>query len=226
MQEANRPRLVVPYVVETTNRGERVYDIYSRLLRDRIIFIGMPIDDEVANSVVAQLLLLDYEDAGRDIQMFIQSPGGSVTAGLAIYDTMQFIRPDVATIAVGMTGSMATVVLCAGAPGKRMALPNATVHMHPASIGQISGYAPDIEIRARELLRTQARAREIMARHTGQPLERIARDFGRDLFLDAEQALAYGIVDEIVSNMAHVALPDGRAPARLLPEGQPGKNGA
>jgi ATP-dependent Clp protease protease subunit len=171
------------------------------LLRDRIIFIGGPIDDQLANAVVAQMLFLDYEDPERDVQLYIHSPGGSVTAGLAIYDTMQFIRPDVATICVGLSASMGTILLCAGAKGKRMALPNATIHMHPAGIGQIGGYAPDVEIHARELLRSQAQTREIMARHTGQPLERIARDFDRDLYMDAQQALDYGIVDEIMSGM-------------------------
>jgi ATP-dependent Clp protease protease subunit len=202
MYQSNVPRLVVPYVVEATNRGERVYDIYSRLLRDRIIFIGSAIDDQIANAVVAQLLFLDYEDPERDVQLYIHSPGGVVTAGLAIYDTMQFIRPDVATICVGLSASMGTILLCAGAKGKRMALPNATIHMHPAGVGQIGGYAPDIEIHARELLRTQARTFEIMARHTGQPLERIAHDYSRDLYMDAQQALEYGIVDEIMTGMA------------------------
>src|SRR5690349_10842794 len=197
MDRSFSPQAIVPYVVESTNRGERVYDIYSRLLRDRIIFIGTPIDDNIANIVVAQLLFLDYEDPERDVQLYIHSPGGSVTAGLAIYDTMQFIRPDVSTICIGSSASMATILLCAGAKGKRLALPNSTIHMHPAGVGQIGGYAPDIEIHARELLRTQARTFEIMARHTGQPLERIAHDYSRDLYMDAPQALEYGIVDEI-----------------------------
>lgn len=205
MNPANYPRLMVPYVVETTNRGERVYDIYSRLLRDRIIFIGSPIDDQVANAVVAQLLFLDYEDAERDIQMYIHSPGGSVPAGLAVYDTMQFIRADVATICVGLAASMATVLLAGGAPGKRMALPNATMHMHPAGIGQIGGYAPDIEIHARELLRTQARTREIMAKHTGQPIERINQDSDRDIYMDAQQARAYGIIDDVLTTLGNEA---------------------
>src|SRR5690348_10606155 len=202
MDRSDSPRLVVPYVVESTNRGERVYDIYSRLLRDRIIFIGTPIDDQIANIVVAQLLFLDYEDPERDVNMYIHSPGGVVTAGLAIYDTMQFIRPDVATICMGLSASMATILLAAGAKGKRMALPNATVHMHPAHIGQIGGYAPDVEIQAREMLRGQAKVREILARHTGQPLEKIERDFDRDLYMDAQQALDYGIIDEIANSSA------------------------
>ena len=201
MSQLITPNAIVPYVVESTNRGERVYDIYSRLLRDRIIFIGTPIDDNIANIVVAQLLFLDYEDPERDVQLYIHSPGGSVTAGLAIYDTMQFIRPEVSTICIGSSASMATILLCAGAAGKRFALPNSTIHMHPAGVGQIGGYAPDIEIHARELLRTQARTFEIMARHTGQPLARIAQDFSRDLYMDAQQALEYGIVDEIMTSM-------------------------
>lgn len=194
------PELVVPYVVESTNRGERVYDIYSRLLRDRIVFIGTPIDDHVGNAIVAQLIFLEHEDPEKDILLYIHSPGGSITSGLAIYDTMQYIRPDVATICIGMTGSMATILLCAGAKGKRSTLPNSTIHMHPAGIGQIGGYAPDVEIQARELLRQQSRIREIMAKHTGQSYERISRDFDRDLFMDAEQAREYGIVDEIITN--------------------------
>jgi len=194
------PELVIPYVVESTNRGERVYDIYSRLLRDRIVFIGTPIDDQVGNAVVAQLIFLEHEDPERDILLYVHSPGGSITAGLAIYDTMQYIRPDVSTICVGMTGSMATILLCAGAHGKRYALPNSTIHMHPAGIGQIGGYAPDVEIQARELLRQQTRIREIMAKHTGQTYERIARDFDRDLFMDAEQARDYGIIDDIITS--------------------------
>jgi ATP-dependent Clp protease protease subunit len=189
---------VVPYVVESTNRGERVYDIYSRLLRDRIIFIGTPIDDNVANIIVAQLLFLEHEDPERDIQLYIQSPGGHVTAGLAIYDTMQFVRPDVSTICIGVAASMATILLCAGAKGKRFALPNATIHMHPA-LGGMQGSGPDIEIQARELLRLQAKIRQIMATHTGQPLERIIRDFDRDKFMEAPEAVEYGVIDEVIT---------------------------
>jgi len=195
------PSAIIPYVVESTNRGERVYDIYSRLLRDRIIFIGTPIDDQIANIVVAQLLFLDYEDPERDVQLYIHSPGGSVTAGLAIYDTMQFIRPDVSTICIGSSASMATILLCAGAKGKRLALPNATIHMHPAGVGQIGGYAPDVEIQARELLRMQSKIRQLMALHTGQTLEKVSHDFDRDLYMDAKQALDYGIIDEVMTNM-------------------------
>lgn len=217
------PSAIVPYVVESTNRGERVYDIYSRLLRDRIIFIGTPIDDQIANIVVAQLLFLDYEDPERDVQLYIHSPGGSVTAGLAIYDTMQFIRPDVSTICIGSSASMATILLCAGAKGKRLALPNATIHMHPAGVGQIGGYAPDVEIQARELLRMQSKIRQIMADHTGQTLEKISHDFDRDLYMDAQQALAYGIVDEVMTNMNSI---HGQAAEGIKNEDVPaGKNG-
>jgi ATP-dependent Clp protease, protease subunit len=199
------PQGVIPYVVESSNRGERVYDIYSRLLRDRIIFLGTPIDDQVANAVVAQLLFLDHEDPERDIQLYIHSPGGSVTAGLAVYDTMQFVRPDVITLCVGLAASMATVLLCAGAKGKRYSLPNSTIHQHPAGVGGIGGYAPDVEIQARELIRQQSKVRQIMATHTGQTMERISHDFDRDMYMDAEQAKAYGIIDEIMPTAA--ALP-------------------
>jgi ATP-dependent Clp protease, protease subunit len=198
------PQAVIPYVVESSNRGERVYDIYSRLLRDRIIFIGTPIDDQVANAVVAQLLFLEHEDPERDIQIYIQSPGGSITAGLAIYDTMQFVRPDITTICIGLSASMGTIILCAGTKGKRYALPNATIHMHPAGIGGIGGYAPDVEIQARELLRMQSKIRNIMANHTGQALDRISHDFDRDFYMDSYQAVEYGIIDEVVSTAAAI----------------------
>jgi len=190
---------VVPYVVESTNRGERVYDIYSRLLRDRIIFIGTPIDDNIANIIVAQMIFLAHEDPERDIQLYIQSPGGHITAGLAIYDTMQYVSCDVSTICIGLAASMATILLCSGAKGKRFALPNATIHMHPA-LGGVQGSGPDIEIQARELLRLQAKNRQIMAEHTGQPLERIIRDFDRDKFLEPLEAVEYGIIDDVITS--------------------------
>jgi ATP-dependent Clp protease protease subunit len=195
-----KPQAVIPYVVESSNRGERVYDIYSRLLRDRIIFIGTPIDDQVANAVVAQLLFLDHEDPERDIQIYIQSPGGSITAGLSIYDTMQFVRPDITTICIGLTASMGTIILCAGTKGKRYALPNSTIHMHPAGVGGIGGYAPDVEIQARELLRMQSKIRGIMATHTGQNIEKISHDFDRDMFMDSYQAVEYGIIDSVIES--------------------------
>ena len=191
------PSNVVPMVVETTARGERAYDIYSLLLKERIIFLGSPIDDHVANMIVAQLLYLEREDPNRDINMYVHSPGGVITAGLAIYDTMNLIRPDVSTIAVGATASMATVLLAAGARGKRYALPNATVHMHQA-MGGARGQAADIEIAAREILRNNEIIRNILAERTGQEIERIRLDTDRDFYLNAQQALEYGMIDEIL----------------------------
>ncbi len=189
---------LVPMVVETTNRGERAYDIYSLLLKERIIFLGTPINDHVANLIIAQLLFLDREDPERDIHMYIHSPGGLITSGLAIYDTMQLIKPDVATHAVGVTASMGTVLLSGGAKGKRYALPHATIHMHQAQ-GGTEGAATDIEIMAKEILRLQTTLRQILAKHTGQDYEKISADFDRDRWLSAEEAVAYGIVDEILS---------------------------
>lgn len=196
-----RAHAIVPMVVETTNRGERAYDIYSLLLRERIIFLGTPIDDQIANVIVAQLLYLDREDPERDIQLYVNSPGGVITAGLAIYDTMQLIKADVSTICVGMSASMGTVLLAAGASGKRFALPHATIHMHQA-LGGARGQASDIEIAAREILRNNETIREILATHTGQPLDRIAADTDRDFYLDAEQAQEYGLVDSVLSSGA------------------------
>ena len=192
-----QPSNVVPMVVETTARGERAYDIYSLLLKERIIFLGTAIDDHVANMIVAQLLYLEREDPDRDINMYVHSPGGVITAGLAIYDTMNLIRSDVSTIAVGATASMATVLLAAGAKGKRYALPNATVHMHQA-MGGARGQAADIEIAAREILRNNEIIRSILAESTGQTIERIRTDTDRDFYLSAHQALEYGMVDEIL----------------------------
>ncbi|MXV79568.1 MAG: ATP-dependent Clp protease proteolytic subunit [Chloroflexi bacterium] len=194
-----RPSDIIPMVVETTNRGERAYDIYSLLLRERIIFLGTPIDDQIANVIVAQLLYLDREDPDRDIQLYVNSPGGVITAGLAIYDTMQLIKADVSTICVGMSASMGTVLLSSGAAGKRFALPHATIHMHQA-LGGARGQASDIEIAAREILRNNETIREILAKHTGQPLDRIAADTDRDFYLDAEQAQEYGLVDSVLSS--------------------------
>lgn len=192
-----RAQILVPQVIEQTNRGDRAYDIYSLLLKERIVFIGSAIDDYLANLIIAELLYLDREDPEKDIQMYIHSPGGSVTAGLSIYDTMQLIHPDVSTICVGMAASMGAVLLLAGAKGKRYSLPSATVMMHQAA-GGFQGTAADIEIRAKEILRIQQRLREITAHHTGQPLERIARDSDRDFFMTPEQAKEYGIIDEII----------------------------
>lgn len=189
---------LIPMVVEQTNRGERAYDIYSRLLRDNIIFIGTPIDDTVANLVTAQLLFLEAEDPEKDVQLYINSPGGSVTAGMAIYDTMQFIRPDVATICIGQAASAAALLLAAGSAGKRYALPNSRVLIHQPSMGGLSGQATDIDIHAREILRMRANINEIMAKHTGQSLEKIERDVERDFWMSAQQALEYGMLDEII----------------------------
>ena len=189
---------LIPMVVEQTNRGERAYDIYSRLLRDNIIFIGFPIDDNVANVVTAQLLFLEAEDPEKDISLYINSPGGSITAGLAIYDTMQFIRPDITTYCIGQATSMAALLLAAGTKGKRFALPNSRVLIHQPSLGGLSGQATDIDIQAREILRMREIINEILAGHTGQPLEKIQRDVERDFIMNAEQAKEYGLVDEII----------------------------
>lgn len=193
----HQPSAIVPMVVETTSRGERAYDIYSLLLRERIIFLGTPIDDQIANVTVAQLLYLDREDPERDIQLYIHSPGGVISAGLAVYDTMQLINADVSTICVGIAASFATVILAAGEPGKRYSLPNSTIHMHQA-LGGVRGQASDIEIAAREILRENEIIREILSKHTGQPIEVIKRDTDRDFYLDAKKAKEYGLIDEIL----------------------------
>lgn len=193
-----QPSSIIPMVIETGARGERSFDIYSLLLKERIIFLGTPINDQVANLIIAQLLYLDREDPDRDISLYIHCPGGVVTAGLAIYDTMQLIRPDVSTICVGMAASMGTVLLTAGATGKRYALPNSTVHMHQP-LGGAQGQASDIEIAAKEILRLQDILRGILSKHTGQTIEKIARDSDRDFFLNAEQAVEYGLVDELLT---------------------------
>ncbi len=189
---------LVPMVVEQTNRGERAYDIYSRLLRDNIIFLGFPIDDTVANLVTAQLLYLEAEDPEKDISLYINSPGGSITAGMAIYDTLQFIRPDITTYCIGQAASMAALLLAAGTKGKRFALPNSRMLIHQPSLGGLSGQATDIDIQAREILRMREITSQILAQHTGQPLERIQRDVERDFILNAVQAKEYGLVDEII----------------------------
>ena len=187
----------IPYVIEQTGRGERSYDIYSRLLKDRIIFLGSEIVDDVANSIVAQLLFLESEDPDKDINIYINSPGGSVTAGLAIYDTMQYIKSPVSTICVGLAASMAAVLLAGGAKGKRMALPNAEVMIHQP-LGGARGQASDIEIQAKNILKTKERMNKILASHTGQDLKKIAKDTDRDNYMTAEEALKYGLVDKII----------------------------
>jgi len=193
-----QPMNVIPMVIESGARGERAFDIYSLLLRERIIMLGMPINDQVANVIVAQLLYLEREDPDKDISLYIHCPGGIISAGLAIYDTMQLIRPDVSTICVGLAASMGTVLLCAGAKGKRYALPNSTIHMHQA-FGGAQGQAADIEIAAREIMRIQEIIRGILAKHTNQPMEKITHDTDRDFYLNPQQAVEYGIVDEILS---------------------------
>ena len=193
----SKPSMIIPYVVETSPRGERAFDIYSLLLKERIIFLGMPIDDQIANLIIAQLLYLEREDPDKDINLYINSPGGAISSGLAIYDTMQLARCDIATICVGMCASMATILLTAGTKGKRYALPHSTVHIHQAR-GGATGEATDIEIYAKEILRNQQVIRDILAKHTGQETERIARDSDRNFFMDVEQAKEYGIIDEIL----------------------------
>ena len=190
-------RNVVPMVVESSGRGERAYDIYSLLLKERIIFLGTQIDDQVANVIVAQLLFLNHEDPEKEIQMYVNSPGGVIYAGLAIYDTMQMISNPISTVAVGVTASFGTVLLTAGTKGRRYALPNATIHMHQP-LGGAQGQATDIEIQAKQILRLKALLNGIMAKHTGQPLEVIERDLDRDYYLDAKQAVDYGLVDQVL----------------------------
>jgi len=189
----------VPYVIEQTGRGERSYDIYSRLLKDRIVFLGTEVEDGVANSIIAQLLFLESEDPEKDIHLYINSPGGSVTAGLAIYDTMQYIKSPVSTICVGLAASMAAVLLSSGAKGKRLALPNAEIMIHQPS-GGTRGQATDIEIHARNILRTRERLNRILAAHTGRDIEDVARDTERDNFMTAEEALQYGLIDRIIDS--------------------------
>jgi len=188
---------LVPMVVEQTSRGERAYDIFSRLLKERIVFIGTPIDDDVSNLVIAQLLFLEKEDPDKDIEFYINSPGGLVTAGLAIYDTMQIIKPDVATICVGQAASMAAILLAGGAKGKRYALPNARMMIHQGSAG-FQGTPSDIDIQAREILRYKALLNGLLAKHTGQPIEKVERDTDRDYYMSAQEALEYGLIDEIL----------------------------
>ncbi|MFD0672932.1 ATP-dependent Clp endopeptidase proteolytic subunit ClpP [Cohnella sp. GCM10027633] len=190
--------MLVPMVVEQTNRGERSYDIYSRLLKDRIIFLGSAIDDDVANLVIAQLLFLAAEDPEKDIHLYINSPGGSVTAGMGIYDTMQFIKPDVSTICVGMAASMGSLLLTAGAPGKRFALPNSEIMIHQP-LGGVRGQASDIKIHADWIVKTKEKLNNIYVARTGQPYEKIERDTDRDNFMSAEEAVAYGLVDRVIT---------------------------
>ena len=188
---------LVPMVVEQTARGERAYDIYSRLLEDNIIFLGMPIDDMLSNLIIAQLLFLEAKDPDKDISIYINSPGGSITSGLAIYDTMQFIKPDISTICIGQAASMAAVLLSAGTPGKRLALPNSRIIIHQP-LGGFSGQAADIDIQAREILRMREHLNTILVRHTGQTLDKIMRDTDRDYIMTADQGLEYGLIDQVI----------------------------
>ncbi len=190
--------MLVPIVVEQTNRGERAYDIYSRLLKDRIIFLGAPIDDVFANLIIAQLLFLEAEDPEKDINLYINSPGGSVTAGLGIYDTMQYVKPSINTICLGQAASMGAFLLTAGTKGKRYALPNARVMIHQP-MGGFQGQATEIDIHAREILKIRERLNEIMAKHTGQPLDKISQDTERDYFMSSEEAKRYGLIDEVIT---------------------------
>jgi len=191
------PYIPMPYVVEQTHRGERSYDIYSRLLKDRIVFLGTPIDDDVANVVIAQLLFLESEDPDKDINLYVNSPGGSVTSGLAIYDTMQYVKPQVSTICLGQAASMGAFLLAGGAAGKRFAVPNARIMIHQP-LGGFQGQATDIEIQAKEILRIKARLNDILSKHTRQPIERIEKDTDRDYFMGAGEAKEYGLIDEVI----------------------------
>ena len=196
-----QPTNVIPFVVESGARGERAFDIYSLLLRERIVMLGMPINDQVANVIIAQLLYLEREDPDKDISLYIHSPGGVISAGLAIYDTVQLIKPDVSTICVGLAASMGTVLLCAGAKGKRYALPNATIHMHQAA-GGAQGQAADIVIAAREITRQQETIKDIIVKHTGQTVDKVTHDMDRDYYLNPPQAVEYGIIDEVLDKPA------------------------
>ena len=196
----NQPRNVIPFVIESSARGERAFDIYSLLLKERIVFLGMPINDQIANLIIAQFLFLEREDPDKDISLYIHSPGGEINAGLAIYDTIQLSRCDVSTICVGLSASMATVLLASGTKGKRYALPNSTIHMHQAA-GGARGPASDVAIAAKEILREQDVIRSILVKHTGQTLDKIARDTDRDFFMNAPAAIEYGIIDEILTGV-------------------------
>jgi ATP-dependent Clp protease protease subunit len=198
--------VLVPMVIEQTSRGERAYDIYSRLLKDNVIFLGQPVDDTIANLIIAQMLFLESENPEKDISFYINSPGGSITAGLAIYDTMQYIKPDVATICIGQAASMAAVLMAAGAPGKRFALPNSRFLIHQPLAYGLQGQTTDIEIHAKDLLKVRERLNQILAKHTGQNFERISKDTDRDYILEAEDAKKYGLVDSIYHHRDDVAL--------------------
>jgi len=211
---------LVPIVVEQDHRGERAYDIYSRLLRDRIIFLGSAVDDDVANLVIAQLLFLEAEDPEKDIHLYVNSPGGSLTAGLAIYDTMQYVQPDIATICVGQAASMGAVLLAAGAKGKRLALPNSRIMIHQPWIGGLQGQATEVEIQAREILKLRQRLNEILQHHTGKPLEQIAKDTDRDYYMSGVEAQEYGIIDQVMARRDLSKLPVARSVEKARGGGQ------
>ena len=192
--------VLVPMVVEQTSRGERAYDIYSRLLKDNVIFLGQPVDDTVSNLIIAQMLFLEAENPEKDISIYINSPGGSITAGLAIYDTMQYVKPDIATICLGQAASMAAVLLAAGKKGKRYALPNSRVLIHQPLMHGLGGQATEIDIHAKDIMRMKARMNQILANHTGQPIDRVARDVDRDYIMSAEQGVEYGIIDRVITS--------------------------
>jgi len=213
---------LVPIVVEQDHRGERAYDIYSRLLRDRIIFLGSAVDDDVANLVIAQLLFLEAEDPEKDIHLYVNSPGGSLTAGLAIYDTMQYVQPDIATICVGQAASMGAVLLAAGAKGKRLALPNSRIMIHQPWIGGLQGQATEVEIQAREILKLRQRLNEILQHHTGKPLEQIAKDTDRDYYMSGVEAREYGIIDQVMARRDLSKLPIARSIEKSRGGGQTG----
>ena len=210
---------VIPYVIEQSQRGERVFDIYSRLLRDRVIFLGTEISDDVANVIVAQLLFLEADDPDKDISLYINSPGGSVTAGLAIYDTMQFVRPEIATTCIGQAASMGAWLLAAGTPGKRVALSNSRVLIHQP-MGGARGQATDVNIQAREILKLRQRMNEILAQHTGKPVDQIALDTERDYYMSAEQSLDYGLVDRVVSHRESAVRANGKDAVAAVEEGR------
>ena len=213
---------LVPIVVEQDHRGERAYDIYSRLLRDRIIFLGSAVDDDVANLVIAQLLFLEAEDPEKDIHLYVNSPGGSLTAGLAIYDTMQYVQPDIATICVGQAASMGAVLLAAGAKGKRLALPNSRIMIHQPWIGGLQGQATEVEIQAREILKLRQRLNEILQHHTGKSREQIAKDTDRDYYMSGAEAQDYGIIDQVMARRDLSKLPVARSVEKARGGGQTG----
>jgi ATP-dependent Clp protease protease subunit len=202
--------VLVPMVVEQTSRGERAYDIYSRLLKENIIFLGTPVDDNIANLIIAQMLFLEAEDPEKDISIYINSPGGSITAGLAVLDTMRFVKPDIVTICVGQAASMAAVLLAAGAKGKRFSLPNSRIMIHQPSMHGLAGQATDIDIYAREILRMRETLNQILSDSTGQPVDRVSRDVDRDYIMDPEQAVEYGMIDRVISSREAVSTPSPR----------------